>query len=184
VRLGREHEGPGAPLSLLITLACLQVAVLALLPAGTAGHSMGEAVPVAYIEGQDKGFAANVVAAYFGEQMGREIRLIPGESGQECLEMLRSGMAPMAVLDQIPGSGSLKGISVAGQVPVAGRASAVLVMGEDAGKQLQFSLVPMYMEKLKSVLAAEDWEKGLARIRRGEGVRKVALDMLRGKDLI
>jgi hypothetical protein len=35
------------------------------------------------------------------------------------------------------------------------------------------------MEKLASGLSPEAWEKGLARVRAGEGVRKVALDMLR-----
>lgn len=145
---------------------------------------MGEAVPIAFAGEGDERFAAIVIAEYFGQQMGREVSLVPGGSNEECLDMLRSGVAPMAVLDGRPDGSILKGAVVIDPVLVVDGQVRVLVMGEAAVRQLQLSLVPMYMEKLKSVLTDADWENGLARVRSGEGIRKAAIDMLRGKDLI
>jgi hypothetical protein len=145
---------------------------------------MGEAVPIAYIEGPEAQFAAYVIAAYFGEQMGRETRLVPGATVTVCLDMLRSGRSPMAVLDMLPENHDLAGLTVVDPVLPVGGKTGMLVMGEEASKQLQFSLVPMYMEKLENRLSFRDWETGLARVRFGEGARKVALEMLREKDLI
>ena len=160
-----------------------QIAVLALLPNSASGHRMGEAVPIAFVEGSETGFAASVIAVYFSEQMGKEIGLVPGKSSQKCLDMVRTGIAPMAVLDRMPAH-TIRDVVVVEPVLAKGGEAAVLVMGERAVRQLQFSLVPRYMEKLGNVLDAADWELGLARVRAGEGIRKAAIDMLRDKDLI
>ena len=88
-------------------------------------------------------------------------------------------VVPLGNDDVVPGG--IVGITPALK---AGKVTITLVMGADARKNLQYSLVPKYMEKLNQLIEPEAWLRALDRVKNGEGVRKVALDMLREADLI
>ncbi|UCG38132.1 MAG: hypothetical protein JSV00_07995, partial [bacterium] len=125
-----------------------------------------------------------VVAAYFGEQMGREFTILEKETQAECLGAVISLQAPMALSQfQFPGSPP-EGVRRVGDGLEAGGRVLVLVLGDQAADRLDFSLVPLYMEKLAAGLAPGDWEEGLAMLRSGAGARKTALKMLRKRDLL
>lgn len=148
------------------------------------GHYGGRSVPIGYTGEGSVHLAAQVIAAYFEEQMGREMKLVETDSPVECLQSVRDREFPMAVVPvaaavDLPDSV----VKLEGILGTPGR-TVVFVMGSDAGKNLEFSLIPMYLDKLSKRLAPADWEKALVRVKAGEGVKGVALSMLRKADLI
>ncbi|MDF1535370.1 MAG: hypothetical protein P1S46_02575 [bacterium] len=147
------------------------------------GHHMGKSVPIAHSGGPVADLAGNVVAAYFEEQLGRDTELFTRSSVEECFRDITEKEAPMALVPVVPRDRIPDGIVIVLPGIDTGQGVFTLAMGSDARGELQFSLVPRYMEKLGSGLSSEAWEKGLARVKAGEGARKVALDMLREGDL-
>jgi len=157
-----------------------------LLPVSVQGHNMGKPVPIGYT-GSDlpqAHLAAQVVACYFGEQLGREVELVRSDSLARCVEWVRNREFPMAVVPAGAAEDLPEGVRMLGGVLGAPGRSFVLVMGSDARQKLEFSLVQRYMDTLSGRLGPADWEKADERVQAGEGVRGVALDMLREKDLI
>ncbi len=168
-------------------LGRLLLAAFLLVAAPSWAHQMGRSIPLLYGGGEGALLAAHVVAAYFTEQMGYEVR--PRELGahESARELLKSQEAPW-IMELLPLKGSrvwdgIAMVPMDSPFPLEGRI-AVLSMTAEASRDLKFSLVPRYLEKLRSGLAPGDWEEGLARVRSGEGARKVALDMLRKRDLL
>ena len=53
-----------------------------------------------------------------------------------------------------------------------------------AKKKLEFSLVQRYLEKLSTGLDPDLWANAIKRVETGDGVKGVALDMLREADLL
>ena len=162
----------------------LLLAAVCLMAAPAHGHYMGRPVPIGYTGEGSVHLAAQVVASYFEEQMGRKTELSIESSVEECFQTIIEKEAPMAVVplgsdDVIPGG--IVGITPALK---AGKVTITLVMGAGARRDLQYSLVPKYMEKLSKRLVPADWEKALARVEAGEGVKGVALEMLRRADLL
>lgn len=162
------------------------VIVVCIAAAPVHGHHMGRTVPIGF---SDSGFphvhlAAQVIASYFEEQMGRNMELSAEISMEKCLDSILAKEMPMAVVPLLPAEKMPDGVVVVIPGIDAGKGIITLVMGTEAKQNLQFSLVPKYMEKLADKLSTADWEKGLARVDSGEGVRKVALDMLRESDLL
>jgi hypothetical protein len=121
-----------------------------------------------------------VVAAYFGEQMGRNTLLVATDGCDGSVSALEAKEAPMAVVNcnwsEPPDGMAFKG-------PALALAGIKLVMAGHAVGDLNFSLVGKYMEKLATISGGE-WEAAMARVEKGEGVRKVALDLLRERDLL
>jgi len=116
--------------------------------------------------------------------MGRETELVPLTSAALCLEAVRKREFPMAVVPGTVRVGLPEGLQILdGFLGAPGR-TFVLVMGSDARKKLEFSLVQRYMDTLTKKLGPEDWERAEDRVRKGEGVRGVALDILKEKDLL
>ena len=168
-------------------MAVLRVGMLVLLlltSASTVFAHMGRSIVFLSPEGHPFEFAAHVVAAYIGEQMGRDMDVSTREDSVECLDSILGREAPMALIpeaDWTSGSGVLVRV---GDFRPAGGTIFVLVMGEEAAANLQFSLVSRYLTKLSEGMSQRYLEDGLTRVRSGEGPRKVALDLLREADLI
>lgn len=150
------------------------------------GHHMGRAFPICYADSglPQAEFTAQVVVSYFEEQMGREMELSAESSIEKCLSSIVDKKVPMAVIPVFPVNRIPQGVIVVTPVIDTGKETFFLVMGRTAKTDLQFSLVPRYLELLSSKLTNDMWEKGLVRVSSGEGVRKVALEMLREADLI
>lgn len=148
------------------------------------GHHMGRPVPVGYTGTGNAHLAAQVIASYFEEQMGLETELSGRSSVQECLEMILDKKTPMAVVPEIQQDRIPDGVVLVLPALNTGSRVYTLVMGREARENLQFSLVQRYMELLSSRLSYDEWKKGIIRVNSGEGVRKVALDMLREADLL
>jgi hypothetical protein len=154
--------------------------------AAVQAHPMGRSVPVAYT-GSDipqARLAAQVIASYFEEQMGRRVDLVEAAGITELFEQVLMRKAPMAVVPVLPAAEAPEGVVYVHPGLDTGAGIFDLVIGADAMKELQFSLVPRYMELLSSGLDHDAWVKGIVMVNSGEGVRKVALEMLRAADLI
>jgi hypothetical protein len=162
----------------------LTVGVLAVVPVSAHAHHMGRTIPIVHSGGQAAALAGHIVAAYFEEQMGRDTALSEKAGVQATLEQITGRQSPMAVVPVVPREQTPGDIVIILPGLDTGQGVLTLVMGREAKKDLQFSLVPRYMEKLSEKLSVEAWAKGLERVKTGEGVRKVALDMLRESDLI
>jgi len=148
------------------------------------GHHMGRSVPIGYTGEGSVHLAAQVVVSYFEEQMGRETKLVITSSSTECLQSIIEKEFPMAVVPAAAAGDLPDGVvRLNGILGPPGR-EAVLVIGSDARKKLEFSLVQRYLDILSKRLEPGDWEKAAARVEAGEGVRGVALEMLREADLI
>lgn len=147
-------------------------------------HHMGRVIPVGYSGQGAIPLAAHVIASYFEEQMGREMELSAENSIEKCIGSIIEKRAPMAVVPLQKAEDLPEAVVVVLPEINAGQGIITLIMGREAKKDLQFSLVPKYMEKLAEKLSPADWERGMARIDSGEGIRKVALDMLREGDLL
>jgi hypothetical protein len=156
----------------------ISVGILTVTAVPSPAH-MGKTVPIVHAGGPAAALVGNVVAAYFEEQMGRGTVLTEKTGVPEALGQVIAREAPMAVTPVVPREEIPDGVVIVLPGIDTGEGVFTLAMGSDAREELQFSLVPRYMEKLASGLSPEAWEKGLARVRGGEGVRKVALDMLR-----
>ena len=150
------------------------------------GHKMGRPVPIGYSGGDlpQAHLAAQVVASYFAEQMGRETVLVEMGDVEELFEQIVTRKTPMAVVPFVPADEVPEGVVYVFRGFDTGVGIFDLVMGREAREDLQFSLVPRYMELLSSRLTYDAWEKGIIRVSGGEGVRKVALEMLREADLL
>jgi len=148
------------------------------------GHYMGRSVPIGYTGERSVHLVAQVVASYFEEQMGRETKLVKAGSLAQCLQSVRDREFPMAVVPNAAERELPEGVvELDGLSGVPGR-GVVFIIGSDARAKLEFSLVPGYLSKLSRSLMPADWEKALERVEAGEGVRGVALDMLRERDLL
>jgi len=148
------------------------------------GHYGGRPVPIGHTGEGSVHLAAQVIASYFEEQMGRVTKLVEKGSPAECIQSVRDREFPMAVVAYVAAGGLPEGVlKLDGTLGVPGQ-SVFFVMGSDARRKLEFSLVPGYLERLSKKLAPADWEKALARVEAGEGVRGVALEMLRRADLL
>ncbi len=168
-------------------MAFLRVgAVLLLLVscAATALAHMGRSVAFLCPEGPVPELAAHIVAAYMGEQMGRDLKVSTRENPARCLGSILDRQAPMALIPEAGWSDKYKGLVRVGDFLTADGTVFVLVMGEDAASNLQFSLVPRYLVRLSEGLARWDLEDASKRVRNGEAPRKVALDVLREADLL
>lgn len=167
----------------MAVLRCLLT--LLLLSAGTPVQAhMGRTIYLLYPEGADESLAANIVAAYMGEQMGREI-LAEGRKGTaSCLDGVIARESPMAL---VPADGWESGPSGLVKMDPAirvGTSRYVLIMGQEAAGQLQFSLVRQYLSVLSAGLDGKDLDRSIDLVRRGSGARKVALDLLREGDML
>lgn len=165
-------------------LRLILTAVVLLAPDLAHGHRMGKVIPLLCEEGPVPVLACHVVAAYVGEQMGADIepRQVTGDgSFEKYLEARESPWALKCVASgTVPSWGP---VEVGPRFTVDGQ-EAIILMTRESRKDLKFSLLPLYLERIRDGLEEADWKAGLARVRAGEGVRKVALDMLRGKDLL
>ena len=165
-------------------LRSLLLAAVWLIAVPAHGHYMGRSVPIGYTGNGSVHLAAQVIASYFEEQMGRETKLVETGSSAECIQSVREREFPMAVVPEAAAWDLPEGVAkLEGIFGVPGQ-TVVFVIGSDARKKLEFSLIPIYLDKLSTMLAPADWEKALARVEAGEGIRGVALDMLRERDLI
>lgn len=162
----------------------LIVGVLAMAPVSAQAHHMGRTIPIVHSGGQAAALAGHIIAAYFEEQMGRDTALLEKAGVQATLEQITDRQAPMAVVPVVPREQIPGDIVIVLPGLDTGEGVFTLAMGSEAKKDLQFSLVPRYMEKLSERLSLEAWKIGLERVKTGEGVRKVALDMLREGDLL
>jgi hypothetical protein len=147
------------------------------------GH-MGRSLPIGYTGEGSVHLAAQVIASYFEEQMGRETKLVEAGSLAKCLQSVRDREFPMAVVNYAEARELPDGVIKLEVTLGAPGRSVVFVIGSDARKKLEFSLVPGYLNRLSRSLAPTDWEKALTRVEAGEGVRGVALEMLRERDLL
>lgn len=128
--------------------------------------------------------AANMTAAYMGEQMARNVKVVAHDGTIRCLDGIRDHEAPMALVPEDRWTGDDEAlVRVGDSLQVAGTVF-VLVMGREAAGQLQFSLVPQYLLRLENVLSGIDISNGLEKAGNGEGARKIALDLLREADLL
>ena len=160
----------------------LAIACLIAVPAH--GHYMGKTIPLLYEGGERADLASYVIASYIGEQMGAEIQPRPVLKGESVTQLLKIRKAPWVLRIQPTEARPYTGlVKVQPHFAVAGL-DAVIYMTEESSKDLKFSLLSQYILKIRSGIDREDWETGLARVRAGEGVRKVALQMLREADLI
>lgn len=148
------------------------------------GHSMGRTIPIGHSGKGAFSLAANVVASYFEEQMGRDTTLVEKQSAGQCIASLREREFPMAVLPEGAAEELPEDLVVLEKRLGPPDFEAVLVMGAEARKRLEFSLVPNYLDTLARRLAPSHWKRALERVGKGEGVRGVALDMLREADLL
>lgn len=168
-------------------MVVLRVAVALLMMvscATTAFAHMGRSIAFLCPEGPLPELAAHVVAAYMGEQMGRDIEVSTRENPTGCLDSILDRQAPMALIPEVGWSNKHKGLVRTGDFLPADGMVFILVMGEDAASNLQFSLVPRYLDRLSEGLTRLDLENGSTRVKKGEGPRKVALDLLREVDLL
>ena len=162
------------------------VIVVCIAAAPASGHHMGRTVPIGF---SDSGFphvhlTAQVIASYFEEQMGRDTKLVLFRSISEGIDGIRDREYPMAVLAANAVLDLPEGvIRLEGEFGVPG-GTAVLIIGRDAKEKLEFSLVQRYLDKLSEKLSTADWKSSMARVEAGEGIRGVALDMLREADLL
>ena len=174
-----------ALLRISLAIAVITSVVLITVPVSSFAHSMGRSIPIAVdSELPTAALAGNIVAAYFEEQMGREMVLLEKTAVQEILQQIIEHQAPMAVVPVLPREQIPESVVIVLPGLDTGEGIFTLAMGIDARKELQFSLVPQYMEKLSEKLTHDTWKKGIDRVKAGEGIRKVALDMLREGDLI
>lgn len=157
--------------------------LLLMMSTSSHAHHMGRTIPIVHSPGQAALLAGNIVAAYFEEQMGRNMELSPKSSVAGCVAAVMARESPMAIGPVMSKEEIPDGLVVVLPGLDTGQGVFTLAMGREAKKDLQFSLVPRYMEKLSEKLSVETWAKGLERVKAGEGVRKVALDMLRENDL-
>lgn len=167
-------------------MAILRIFLLACvcLPATPAlGHHMGRPVPIGYAGEGTSGLQVHVLASYFEEQMGRETRFVETDSPDQCMRSILNREFPMAVLPADTTGDLPEGIIRSrGFFGPPGR-EFVLIMGSEASNKLEFSLVPIYLEKL-SEIDPSHWAWAIERVEAGEGIRGVALKMLRKADLI
>lgn len=147
------------------------------------GH-MGKGIDFLSPEGHGAELAAHVVAAYMGEQMGRDIKVKVRKNPEECLESLFVREAPIALVHEQDWEAGYRGLVKSGEFLPGNGPRFVLVMGEEAAANLQFSLVQKYLARLSEGIGQSDMEEGIRRVRGGEGPRKVALDLLREADLL
>lgn len=149
-----------------------------------ASAHLGPSVTLLCPEGALNEIAANIVAEYMGEQMARNVKVVKHIDTARCLNGIRDHEAPIALVpgDQWPGDDEIV-VHVGGPLRIAGT-DFVLVMGRKAARRLRYSLVPRYMARLAEVLTGTDISPGLEKVRKGEGARKVALDLLRKVDLL
>jgi len=145
---------------------------------------MGRVIPLLHEDGDRSTLASHVFAAYVGEQMGAEIRPRLVNKGESVSELLKAREAPWVL--KILGFKTRPLWDLVEVEPhfVVVDKDAVLFMTVESRKDLKFSLLPRYIEKILTGFDHKDWEAGLNRVKAGEGVRKVALDMLREADLI
>ncbi|TNF49962.1 hypothetical protein EP232_01075 [bacterium] len=167
-------------------MAFLRIAVILLLVScvATAFAHMGRSIVFLCPEGLLTELAAHVVAAYMGEQMARDIEVSTRENPTGCLDSIRDRQAPMALIPRADWSEDQEGLVRVGEFLPANGTVFVLVMGEEAASNLQFSLVSKYLTRLSEGLTRRDIEDGSTRVGKGEGPRKVALDLLREADLV
>ncbi len=165
-------------------LRSLLLALVWLIAVPAHGHYGGRYVPIGYTGEGSVHLAAQVIASYFEEQMGRETKLVETGSPAECIQSVRDRDFPMAVVPDAAAVDLPEGVvKLEGTLGASGR-KIVFVMGSDARKKLEFSLVQGYLDRLSKRLVPADWENALARVEAGEGIRGVALEMLRERDLI
>ena len=165
-------------------LRYMLAAAVCLVAVPSYGHYMGKVVPIGHTGERSVHLAAQVIASYFEEQMGRETELSVESSVEECIQTIIKKEAPMAVVSLGVDEGVPDGIVRITPGLNAGNVTITLIMGAGAQRDLQYSLVPKYMENLNRLIEQEAWIKALNLVKNGEGVRKVALDMLREADLL
>ena len=168
-------------------MAVLRTGLLLLLllsGASSAVAHMGRSIAFLCPEGRLPELTAHIVAAYMGEQMGRDMDVSTRENPARCLSSILDREAPMALIPESDWNSGSEGLVEVGYFRPDGGAAFVLVMGEEAAANLQFSLVPRYLAKLSEGVNRRDLEDGSIKVGGGEGPRKVALDLLREADLI
>ena len=165
-------------------LQYLLPAAVCLVAVPSYGHYMGKVVPIGHTGERSVHLAAQVIASYFEDQMGRDTKLVETGSPTRCIESVRDREFPMAVVPDTAAGGLPEGVlKLEGMFGASGQ-RVILIIGSDAREKLEFSLVHRYLNSLSKGFEPTDWEKALERVEAGEGIRGVALDMLREKDLI
>jgi hypothetical protein len=165
-------------------LRYLLSATVCLVAVPSYGHYMGKVVPIGHTGERSVHLAAQVIASYFEEQMGRDTKLVETGSPSQCIQSVSDREFPMAVV-----SDAAMGVLPDGVLKLEGMLGAsgqrvIFIIGSDAREKLEFSLVHQYLNSLSKGFEPIDWEKALARVEAGEGIRGVALDMLREADLL
>ena len=79
-------------------LRYLLPAVVCLVAVPAHGHYMGKAVPIGFTGEKSVHLAAQVIASFFEEQMGRETKLVVTGSSSQCIQSVRDREFPMAVV--------------------------------------------------------------------------------------
>jgi len=155
-----------------------------LLPGGAMAH-MGPELPFLHPAGEEAALAASVVSSYLSEQMARDVVPREKSAGSDALAGVTGHEGPLALVRAADWEKGRSGELTSLGPPLAGPGGAFqLVAGREAAAQLSFSLLPQYASRLAEKMAGWDWAKALARVRAGEGRRKVALDLLRSADLL
>ncbi len=161
------------------------IMVTAILAVGTQGavaHS-GKVIPLCTRQSASGTLVAHLVSAFIGEQMGRDVKVIVVAGTRGCYAEMEEGNAPISVIasEGYEKSDSVKKIGLDLETPIG---SYCILMGSKAVRQLAFSLVPMYLERLSKTVGSLPLAEALERVRAGRGPRRVALKVLREADLI
>jgi len=168
----------------LALLRLFLLALVCLMAVPAQGHRMGRPVPIGYAGEGMASLAAQVIAVYFEEQMGREMKLVSSVSPAGCIRLILDREIPMAVVPVLAAGDPPEGIVRLKGAFGAPERSFILVMGSEAREKLEFSLVQRYVDSLTKGIDPDLWKNSEARVEAGEGVRGVAMEMLREKDLI
>lgn len=168
-------------MAVLITF--LRVVLLILATAMNSGAHTGRVIPLCCDEDQKTVFVANIVSAYFTEQMGRYVRVVQVQEKGQCLDEMEAERAPISVVAGRNAVDSVVYVTV-GPALTSSIGSYSILMGRKAKDLLIFSLVPQYIDRLSGAFGSLPLQEALERVRSGQGPRKVALDILRNADLI
>lgn len=170
-------------LTLSILRATTLFCVLTFILATRAGAHMGRVIPLCSAQGENAALVANIVSAYIGEQLGRNVRVVNAPDDESCLAEIEARKAPMTLVNS--GTDIGKGIYVqVGPVMSTSVGSYRLVMGKEAANRLIYSLMPDYLAMLSESFGTLSLKEALRDVRSGKGPKKVAIDLLMKADLL
>ena len=162
---------------------CALMTAAVLLWAATLWAHHGRTLVLVHQPGPLHSLAANLVAAYVGEQMGRSVKAQEKDTAEECLGAILDREAPMGLVIETDWN-PREGLALVGPPFTAASVTYRLVMGTDISSDLSFSLVPDYLTRLGSVLVGMDLSGDIEKVRGGKGARGLAERILREADLL